>query len=268
MTHIILLYTQFIKVYLKSKVEYRFGFFTELVGYSLTNIINYLVIWMLMTTFQSMNGWNMHEVMFIYTINMFTYAVAAVFFYPQMKETESMVYQGSFDTILTKPLNPMIHMVIRSFGYLFFGDIILSIILFIVIANEINIQITLMNSIMFLIMLFGAVLIQASFIILSGSACFWFVRTTAITNILLYDLRKFMNYPISIYNKFIKIILTFVFPYAFINFYPAQYFLDKENGNLFSPIFQYMTPIVGILFFIISYLVWKKGVNSYQGTGS
>jgi len=86
-------------------------------------------------------------------------------------------------------------------------------------------------------------------------------------NVFYGAMKKFINYPISLYNKFIQIFLTFVLPYAFINFYPAQLLLNKKD-YIFHPALQYATLPLGVLLFIISYRFWLYGINRYQGTGS
>jgi ABC-type uncharacterized transport system permease subunit len=45
---------------------------------------------------------------------------------------------------------------------------------------------------------------------------------------------------------------------------PAQLFLRPEDV---SPL-VYISPLVGISFFALAYIIWTKGVNSYTGTGS
>jgi ABC-2 type transport system permease protein len=53
-----------------------------------------------------------------------------------------------------------------------------------------------------------------------------------------------------------------------VNFYPVHYFLDKTGDNLFSPILQYGTPVVGIVLFFLAYQFWRIGVDKYESTGS
>jgi ABC-2 type transport system permease protein len=55
-----------------------------------------------------------------------------------------------------------------------------------------------------------------------------------------------------------------VIPIGFVAFYPSQLFLRPEEV---SPLI-YFSPIVGIGLFALTYWIWKKGVNSYTGTGS
>jgi len=113
----------------------------------------------------------------------------------------------------------------------------------------------------------GAALIQAAILVIIGTMSFWLVKNTA-TYSLLNCFNNFIDYPISIYNKSIQAFLTFVIPVAFVNFYPVHYFLDKTGDNLFSPILQYGTPVVGIVLFFLAYQFWRIGVDKYESTGS
>ena len=78
----------------------------------------------------------------------------------------------------------------------------------------------------------------------------------------------------TIDHKGIQILLTFIVPYGFVTFYPAEYFLNKSGSplfygvTLFDPLFQFGTPIVGVVAFLFSYTLWNLGVNRYQSTGS
>jgi ABC-2 type transport system permease protein len=59
-----------------------------------------------------------------------------------------------------------------------------------------------------------------------------------------------------------------VLPYAFINFYPAQFILGKEDYLGFPPVLVYLTPAVGIILFVVAYQFWRVGLNHYKSTGS
>jgi len=74
---------------------------------------------------------------------------------------------------------------------------------------------------------------------------------------------RFIDLPLDVYNPVITFILTFIVPIAFINYYPAELFLGKG----FSA-FAYLTPIVGLISFVIAYNFWKIGLKNYTSTGS
>ena len=91
---------------------------------------------------------------------------------------------------------------------------------------------------------------------------------TGIVDFFYYESIPFIRYPITIFPLFMQVILTYILPYAFINFFPAQYFLGKTDFSIFSPMFQYLTPLVGVVAFSISIWFWNWGLKKYQSTGS
>ena len=71
------------------------------------------------------------------------------------------------------------------------------------------------------------------------------------------------QYPIGIFSKPFKFIFTFIIPYAFINYYPLLYFLDKSNN-----IFYYFSPLLVIVYLVPCVYSFKIGLKKYNSTGS
>ena len=75
---------------------------------------------------------------------------------------------------------------------------------------------------------------------------------------------EFVNYPISVYNKAVQNILTYVIPFAFTSYFPALYFLTGEN-----PLFNIgMTMLVSVVVMGVGVLIWNKGLKAYESAGS
>jgi len=83
-----------------------------------------------------------------------------------------------------------------------------------------------------------------------------------------FTTRRFSGYPLSIYPGFIKKILIYVIPFAFVNYFPAQYFLRKSDMVNYWSGFMYITPILGIILITAAGLVWKQSLKSYKSTGN
>lgn len=257
-----------IKVYLYSLMEYRFSFITSIFLQIFTYSIMILNIWILLNKFEEINGWTFYELLFLYTLNLLSYAISGMFIKHPMLAMEKMVQDGSFDSILTKPINPLFHVIARQFEYTFLGHIILCIITLTWSIHEIDIVFTPIRIVIFALFVIGAILIQAAFMIISGSMCFFTIKSVAVVETAIHGLRNFLEYPISIFNRSIQIIITFILPYAFVNYYPAEYFLRKTDPPLFSSVLYYMTPIVGGVLFVISLGIWSIGIKHYTSTGS
>ncbi len=114
-----------------------------------------------------------------------------------------------------------------------------------------------------LAMIVTASLIMISLMIIAGSSAFWIINSYPVVA-LAFKLREFAYYPITIFDSFFRLVFTYLIPLGFIAFYPAQLFLRPQDISLTV----YLSPLVGLTFFVIAYNVWGLGVNHYTGTGS
>ena len=92
-------------------------------------------------------------------------------------------------------------------------------------------------------------------------ASFWTYRSNEIIWSF-YRIHTLTEYPISIYNKFIQIILTYILPFAFVAYYPTMSYLGLNTYML------YFSPIVAIILWVISVKLWNLALNKYRSTGN
>ena len=96
-----------------------------------------------------------------------------------------------------------------------------------------------------------------------ASYCFITVQGLEVKNLFTDGGKHVAQYPISIFNKSFKFIFTFIIPYAFINYYPLLYFLDKSNN-----IFYFFSPLLIILYLIPCIYLFNVGLKKYNSAGS
>lgn len=253
---------------MKSKMEYRFSFFLSIFLQITTYASLFFSLWILVDKFQNIAGWNFYELMYLYTLNLFTYAVAGMFVKHPMLDLEGMIQSGEFDCFITKPLNPLIHIIIRQFEYTFSGHMILCVITFIISINHLEIDWNIKQALLFIINIISGIAIQAALMIIAGSSSFFVVKSRTFVETGIYDLRKYIDYPLSIYHKGIQFVLTFILPYGFVNFYPAEIVLGKNTGNFFQTWYLYLGPLIGIIFMGTALLIWRVGIRHYSSTGN
>ena len=61
------------------------------------------------------------------------------------------------------------------------------------------------------------------------------MRVDALRWIVIQLEQEFTRYPISIYSRGVRLLLTFVVPFAFMNYFPARYFLHKAHEGAMLP---------------------------------
>lgn len=266
MLHYFKLYLQFIRIRISSIVSYRGSFIAGAIAQALSYGAGFFTTWLLVNAFHELNGWTAYEVLLLYGLNLFSYALAAFFFFNTAQSLEQLVMSGGLDAVLTKPVNPFLYLICNGFNTGYVSHISLSTLTIVISFTGLGIRLTPLMLLMLVLSILGAAQIHASAIIMTSVPSIWMLRWN-LSGILYWNMRQFINYPISLYPRVVQFILTFILPYAFINFYPAQLFLGKED-YIFHPALQYATLPVGCFLFFIAYRFWQYGINRYQGTGT
>lgn len=262
-----LLYFDFIKVRLRSITEYPGAFWAtaiaKIMGWAAELIIIYLMIY----RFENVFSWSAYEVLLLFSINATSYSLAGFFMFIPFGLLSQHIQMGIFDEMLTKPLNPLFYLCAKGFGTGYFGNLIATIAAMVVSIMKLNISMDIINVLYLIIIIIGSALIHAGMFMLANIPAFWIVKADALLQFR-WTLDKFIKYPISIYDRWIQIMLTFVLPIAFVNFYPLQYFLRKSDFLGFSPVLMHLTPVVGIILFALGYMFFFIGIRNYKSTGS
>ena len=76
------------------------------------------------------------------------------------------------------------------------------------------------------------------------------------------------NFILMIFHKAIQFLMTFVVPFAFVNYFPAQYLLRKDDMASYPAIFMYITPLVGLLMYLLAYAFWRFSIKYYKSSGN
>jgi ABC-2 type transport system permease protein len=179
-----------------------------------------------------------------------------------------MVREGRFDRFLVRPLDPLFQaMTIPQTS--FPDELLLAIAVFCVATIAVGVHVTPGFVAYVVLVAIGGALIDFGIQLAIATAAFWFVRVDTLRWVVMSLEQDFTRYPISIYTRAVRLFLSFVFPFAFMNYFPATFLLHKTDGALaLAPQVGLLTPAVGVVWFGISYAFWRIGLNRYQGTGS
>ncbi len=260
-------YLKLILAAIKSKMEYKFTF-----GFFIFAVIVYYIgqlgiILVIMNKFKTINGWTLGEMAFLYGLLVFSQGITFLLF-NSLNHFEKFIVQGEFDRVLTRPLNPLIQVLCSSVEMSSIAHFVIGVTAIIFGSASAHLEWDLKKIIFLALVIGGAVLILGGIRITVSAIAFWTVRNRALVHVFVYSSKEFILYPVSIYNPWVQSFLTFIFPLAFVNFYPASYFLHKSDQFIFHPFLQFMTPVVGAILFSLSLLLWRYGINKYQSTGS
>jgi len=262
------LLARYVRLTMKSWFQYRLDAVLRSGAVFLRESAGIIVIYLSLRRFGDINGWNMAELLFLFSFIFLSYGLFILLF-TGLRDFEQLIQTGQFDRFLLRPRNLLGQVIVWDADYFAaIGQGGLGLVLFIGSAARVGIDWSIGKTLACACFLAGAVLIQAAIFLLTASASFFFVKTGNLREILYYNARKFAGYPISIFPKLIQAVMIYVVPFAFINYFPSQYFLGRPDMAQYWRGFLYLSPLVGLGLFGLALLAWRHGINNYASTGT
>lgn len=248
---------------LKRMMEYKGDFIVGIIGFLLGQFFNLLFIWIIFSQIPNLVGWTLEQIVFIYGFSLIPKGLDHLFFDNLWGIGHFIVRKGDFDKYLTRPINPLFHVMVEKLQIDALGELIMGIALICIVLPSLVIEWSFIKIVMILIVIPFATLIYTGIKIATAAIAFWTKRSGNITY-MFYMVNDFSKYPISIYNNFVKTIITYIIPFAFTAFYPAYYILTGEN-----PLFNIgVTVLIAVVIMFIGILIWNRGIKAYESAGS
>jgi ABC-2 type transport system permease protein len=259
------LFLHFASLRIRERMEYRGAYFIGILAQIVGWGGDYAVVYLLLSRFNSLNGWTWPEVALLFSLELFTYAVGASFVSSAVVELEQMIVDGSFDSVLVRPLDPLLYLAARKYNVGYVAHILISGAFLVWSLGHIGVKIGVLTVGYLAAAVVGAACLQAAALIALGAIAFLAVRSSHVFG-LYFWLKRFLVYPINIYGLGVQLLLTLVVPLAFINFYPASLILGKE-GAVGPSALGWLTPLIGPIALFGAHRLFGIAVGKYQGAG-
>lgn len=259
---------QSLKMSIHTRMQYRVDSLVATLAVFVRESTNIIVIYLALLKFDKMNGWNVNEMLFLFSILFLTYALVVSLF-ADLRDFSCMIREGRFDRLVVRPRGLLFQLILNNADLMATaGHGTLGVVLFLFSAGRVGIQWDLVTILYYVGAIIGGVLIQGGMFIFFSALSFYFVETNSIREIFYWNMRKFAGYPISIYSKLIQGLMIYVVPFAFVNYFPAQYLLRKEDMANYNEMYMYIAPVVGVVIYIAAYGFWRISVKRYKSTGN
>jgi ABC-2 type transport system permease protein len=262
------LYVDFFRIRLQSIGDHRAGFLWTTFAKAASYTAQFAMVWVMIGAFKTMGSWSPYEVMLLFGLNSAAYAIAGTFFYHTCTYLPNHIRDGTFDEVLTKPVNSFVFVSAKHFSTGYFGTFLSSVAIMVFCFVKLGIRFTVWKALLLPLAIVSGGAIMAALFLIASIPVFWLVQGDGLRDLLFGDMRMLSEYPISIFGKAVQVILTLVLPYAFISFYPAQFFLAKNDFTIFHPVLQFLSPVVAAILFAAAYAFWNFGIDHYKSTGS
>lgn len=257
----------FLRLSLQKQFEYPIYIISCVVMIPLMYGTGILLLYFMVNRYQPLGGWTFPQLVFLYGIGYLSHGLMVVFSV-QNWWIDNYVIHGEFDRMLLRPVSVYFQFSAMYFNFIGLMDVLVGGTIFIYGCNLIKFDWSLYNIIKVILIVIGATLIRSSIFTIFCSIAFWTKRSGSLVWLLNDFLERTTLYPMSIYPRFVQLMLTFIIPIAFISFFPSCEFIGKDSQFAFPLGMSIWTPVVGILMFILANLVFNSGLRNYESAGS
>ncbi len=248
---------------IQAQIEYKSSFIIGNVATILGQVTGIALVWVLFQKIGHLNGWSLPEIMLIYGIAALPYGFFELFF-NGVWSLNRYIRMGDFDRLLVRPGSSLFFILADQPMLHGLGNIATGTVIILLASRQLDIRWDMCNLLILGFMVAWGTLIYISINTITACTSFWFVASGTNFLYLGQRFRDFTVYPLDIYASPLRILLTWVIPFAFTSFFPSTYFLDRDDYR----VFVYLIPVIAVLFFGIASFVWRIGVNRYESTGS
>ena len=252
----------FLRAALLQETAYR----AELLGNMVRSVIGIAVavggLAVVFSHTSSLSGWTLEQAMVLLGVFYLVQGVVQTALSPSLNEVVTEVRKGTFDYVLLKPVPSLLLSSTRRFAVWHLADVALGGTVIAVGLIRLEAQITVGIAAVFFAVMVGGVAIVFSIWLALTTLVFWFVRVENITMIfqLFFDTGR---YPVEIYPFWLRQLLTFVFPVAFITTVPAQTITGRE-----PLVAIWAAPLVGVVTLLAAARFWRIGLSRYTSASS
>lgn len=247
---------------LKSKMSYRADFVISNIGMIVSNLVGFVTFYILFQNFPSINGWTMYEMLFLYGFSLVALTPVQCFF-DNNWNLRYAVKTGDFIKYCFRPINIFFYYISEVFDVKGLGQLAFGLGTLIYAWSHLAIPVTVATVAQTLLFLFAASLFMIAIMNFAAATCFW-IQNSGYIMVIMFRFKDFAKYPASIFNSVFRIVFTFVIPIAFIAYYPSLVVLRPNS----VPLLSWLSPVIGLIFFYLSYRFWLLGARKYDGTGS
>lgn len=261
------IYRRLIGARLRAQFQYRTSLALDLVGAFATGFIDFITILVLFGHLVSMGGFTIGEVAFLFAITTITFALVDMVI-GQLDELPRMIRTGTLDTYLTRPLGSLFQVVASDFAFRRFGRVIQGLAVLGYALSQVDIPWDAGRIAMMPVMIVSGAAIFAGIWVAVVCISFWFVDAREAANAFTYGGNFLTQFPLSIFDAWLRRLLGFVIPMGFVVYFPTLYILDKPDPLGLPHVLRFSSPIVALAALSAGGTVWRVAVRHYRSTGS
>jgi ABC-2 type transport system permease protein len=260
------LWARLIGARIRSQLQYRTSFAVELAGMFLVGFLDFAAILIIFENVPQLAGWSVHEVALLYGIAGLAFALTDLAV-GHLDYLPALIRDGNFDLILLRPRGTLYQVVTSDFHLRRLGKLAQATVVLVYALTALDIGWNAGRVVMLPVTILSAAAIFAAIWVTGICIVFWAVEARETVSAFT-DAGNFLaQYPITVYEAWLRRLLAFVIPTAFVAYFPALYILDKPDPLGAAHWLRFAAPAVAALAWTVAVLTWRFAVRHYQSAG-
>jgi ABC-2 type transport system permease protein len=261
------IYRRIVGSRIRSQLQYRLSFALTVTGNLLLSFLDFAAILVLFQQVDALGEWTVGEVALLYGISCVSFALTDLAV-GQLDKLPQMIREGEFDQILVRPLGSLLQVVSADIALRHLGRLLQGLAVLIVALTQVDVDWSVSRVAMLVVGILAGSAIFAGIWVAFSSISFWLIDSHEVTNSFTYGGSFTAQYPVNIFGRWLRRLVVFVVPVAFVAYFPSLYVLDKKDELGLPSVLQFASPAVAVASGLAAWLVWRTAVRRYRSVGS
>jgi ABC-2 type transport system permease protein len=260
-------YRRLVGARIRSQLQYRLSFALNFVGMALITFLDFAAILILFGQVDALGEWTVEEVALLYAISCIAFALTDLTI-GHLDLLPNMIREGDFDLVLIRPLSSLFQVVSNDFALRRLGKLVQGVAVLVFAVSRLDVDWTPARIGMLVLAVVTGAAIFAGVWIGLATIAFWLVDSLEVANAFTYGGNFVAQYPVNIFGPWLRRLVVFVIPVAFVSYFPSLYILGKEDALGLPRALQFASPLVAVLALAGGGLLWRAAVRRYRSVGS
>ncbi len=251
-----------LRIGVMNELQYRANFAIQLIQSLVAIGTGLVVLALIFDRTDQLDGWTRPQLLVVMGVFTFVGGIIGFAIEPNMGRVMADIRQGTFDYVLTKPVDSQLMSSVREFRLWRLTDAVVgtAVLVWGLIAMDDPIGVGEVIAFGFTLAA-GIVLIYCLWLALTAGA-FWLVRMDMVQE-LFTGLYRAGQYPVTIYPAWLRLSLTYLVPIGFAITVPSESLTGRLTVERIT-----ITVVFVIAAFLSTRLVWRIGTRAYSGASA
>lgn len=166
--------------------------------------------------------------------------------------------------MLVRPVSPVLQVLTQAFGIQGFGTVLVGAAILVRAMRELHLAWGVGEWALLAATLLGGTVLLGAVNLATSSSAFWEPASTSALPFTVQNLAEFAKFPLTLYGRFVQVLLTWVLPFGLVTYYPSTVLLGRPDAHLWL---GWLAPLAGPAMAVVAGVIWQCGLGRYQGAG-